>query len=166
MRVGGRLSRHPSPTFDHLQIHPILLPKGQEFTKGVIVYYHEFNLQAGPQLTLSSKRPKFWFINGRSVVHHRLRSSVKCFGFNLNSSPPLGDDLLTERSSQSRPFECTEIDLAVPLRTKCAHKRFVTKFMSYVCFFGCTATKAILLELVCDFSTAARHQLVIARRLD
>ncbi|GFY36861.1 integrase catalytic domain-containing protein [Trichonephila clavipes] len=47
------------------------------------------------------------------------------------------------------------LDFAGPLTTKCAHKRSVTKFKSYICLFICTATKAVHLELVSDLSTAA-----------
>ncbi|GFV42130.1 integrase catalytic domain-containing protein [Trichonephila clavipes] len=56
---------------------------------------------------------------------------------------------------QIRPFESTGLDFAGPLTTKCAHKRSVTKFKSYICLFICTATKAVHLELVSDLSTAA-----------
>ncbi|GFT47211.1 integrase catalytic domain-containing protein [Trichonephila clavipes] len=56
---------------------------------------------------------------------------------------------------QIRPFKSTGLDFDGPLTTKCAHKRSVTKFKSYICLFICTATKAVHLELVSDLSTAA-----------
>ncbi|GFW10550.1 integrase catalytic domain-containing protein [Trichonephila clavipes] len=59
------------------------------------------------------------------------------------------------RFQQIRPFESTGLDFAGPLNTKCAHKRSVTKFKSYICLFIFTATKAVHLELDSDLSTAA-----------
>ncbi|GFV92471.1 integrase catalytic domain-containing protein [Trichonephila clavipes] len=73
---------------------------------------------------------------------------------NLRSSQLMGD-LPPIRFQQIRPFESTGLDFAGPLTTKCAHKRSVTKFKSYICLFICTATKAVHLELVSDLSTAA-----------
>ncbi|GFY08244.1 uncharacterized protein TNCV_1356521 [Trichonephila clavipes] len=64
-------------------------------------------------------------------------------------------DLPPIRFQQIRPFESTGLNFAGPLTTKCAHKRSVTKFKSYICLFICTATKAVHLELVSDLSTAA-----------
>ncbi|GFY06359.1 integrase catalytic domain-containing protein [Trichonephila clavipes] len=74
---------------------------------------------------------------------------------NLRSSSQLMGDLPPIRFQQIRPFESTGLDFAGPLTTKCAHKRSVTKFKSYICLFICTATKAVHLELVSDLSTAA-----------
>ncbi|GFX09681.1 integrase catalytic domain-containing protein [Trichonephila clavipes] len=73
---------------------------------------------------------------------------------NLRSSQLKGD-LPPIRFQQIRPFESTGLDFASPLTTKCAHKRSVTKFKSYICLFICIATKAVHLELVSDLSTAA-----------
>ncbi|GFT74393.1 integrase catalytic domain-containing protein [Trichonephila clavipes] len=73
---------------------------------------------------------------------------------NLRSSQLMGD-LPPIRFQQIRPFESTGLDIAGPLTTKCAHKRNVTKFKSYICLFICTATKAVHLELFSDLSTAA-----------
>ncbi|GFU38732.1 integrase catalytic domain-containing protein [Trichonephila clavipes] len=74
---------------------------------------------------------------------------------NLRSSSQLMGDLPPIRFQQIRPFESTGLDFAGPLTTKCAHKRSVTKFKSYICLFICTATKAVHLELVSILSTAA-----------
>ncbi|GFX66181.1 integrase catalytic domain-containing protein [Trichonephila clavipes] len=152
LRVGGRLSRNTRLSYD--QKHPMLLPKSHEFTRRVINFYHITYLHAGPQLTLSLIRQKFWFVDGRSVVRHTLKKCLICFKMNLRSSQLMGD-LPPIRFQQIRPFESTGLDFAGPLTTKCAHKRSVTKFKSYICLFICTATKAVHLELVSDLSTAA-----------
>ncbi|GFT02235.1 uncharacterized protein TNCV_84881 [Trichonephila clavipes] len=153
LRVGGRLSRNTRLSYD--QKHPMLLPKSHEFTRKVINFYHITYLHAGPQLTLSLIRQKFWFVDGRSVVRHTLKKCLICFKMNLRSSSQLMGDLPPIRFQQIRPFESTGLDFAGPLTTKCAHKRSVTKFKSYICLFICTATKAVHLELVSDLSTAA-----------
>ncbi|GFU53492.1 integrase catalytic domain-containing protein [Trichonephila clavipes] len=153
LRVGGRLSRNSRLSYD--QKHPMLLPKSHEFTRKVINFYHITYLHAGPQLTLSLIRQKFWFVDGRSVVRHTLKKCLICFKMNLRSSSQLMGDLPPFRFQHIRPFESTGLDFAGSLTTKCAHKRSVTKFKSYICLFIRTATKAVHLELVSDLSTAA-----------
>ncbi|GFW80778.1 integrase catalytic domain-containing protein [Trichonephila clavipes] len=74
---------------------------------------------------------------------------------NLRSSSQLMGDLPPIRFQQIHPIESTGLDFAGPLTTKCAHKRSVTKFQSYICLFICTAIKAVHLELVSYLSTAA-----------
>ena len=153
LRVGGRLSNHSSLSYENK--HPMLLPKNHEFTRGVIDYYHCANLHAGPQLTLSLIRQRFWFVDGRSVVRNQLRRCVRCFKLNLRKSNQIMGNLPNLRIEQIRPFGSTGIDFAGPLTTKCAHKRSVMKFKSYICLFICTTTKAIHLEAVSELSTAA-----------
>ncbi|GFV96029.1 integrase catalytic domain-containing protein [Trichonephila clavipes] len=161
LRVGGRLSRNTRLSYD--QKHPMFLPKSHEFTRKVKNFYHITYLHAGPQLTLSLIRQKFWFVDGRSVVRHTLKKCLICFRMNLRSSSQFMGDLPPFRFQNIRPFESTGLDFAGPLTTKCAHKRSVTKFKSYICLFICTATKTVHLELVSDLSTAALRRF-IARR--
>ncbi|GFR11577.1 integrase catalytic domain-containing protein [Trichonephila clavata] len=73
---------------------------------------------------------------------------------NLRSSQFMGD-LTPIRFLPFRLFESTGIDFTGPLTTKCAHKRSVTKFKSYICLFICIATKAVNFEFFSDLSTAA-----------
>ncbi|GFX56269.1 integrase catalytic domain-containing protein [Trichonephila clavipes] len=91
LRVGGRLSRNTRLSYD--QKHPMLLPKSHEFTRKVINFYHITYLHAGPQLTLSLIRQKFWFVDGRSVVRHTLKKYLICFKMNLRFSSQLMGDL-------------------------------------------------------------------------
>ncbi|GFY26312.1 integrase catalytic domain-containing protein [Trichonephila clavipes] len=121
LRVGSRLSRNTRLSYD--QKHPMLLPKSHEFTRKVINFYHITYLHAGPQLTLSLIRQKFWFVDGRSVVRHTLKKCLICFKMNLGSSSQLMGDLPPIRFQQIRPFESTGLDFAGPLTTKCTHKR-------------------------------------------
>ncbi|GFS48558.1 integrase catalytic domain-containing protein [Trichonephila clavipes] len=147
LRVGGRLLRNTRLSYAFAQ-------KSYEFTRKVIYFNHITHLHAGPQLTLSLIRQKFWFVDGRSVVRHTLKKCLICFKMNLRSSQLMGD-LPPIRFQQIRPFESTGLDFAGSLTTKCAHKRSVTKFKSYICLFICTGTKAVHLELVSNLSTAA-----------
>ncbi|GFU25543.1 integrase catalytic domain-containing protein [Trichonephila clavipes] len=83
---------------------------------------------------------------------------------NLRSSQLMGD-LPPIRFQQIRLFESTGFGFfAGPLTTKCAHKRSVTKFKSYICLFICTATKAVHLELVSDLSTLSTAAFLAALR--
>ncbi|GFW92304.1 integrase catalytic domain-containing protein [Trichonephila clavipes] len=81
-------------------------------------------------------------------VSNLLQDESEIFSQLMGDLPPI-------RFQQIRPFASTGLDFAGPLTTKCAHKRSVTKFKSYICLFICTATKAVHLELVSDLSTAA-----------
>lgn len=46
------------------------------------------------------------------------------------------------------------IDYAGLFHTKCDHKRSITKFKFYICFFMCIATKTVHHQLVFELSTA------------
>ncbi|GFX67857.1 integrase catalytic domain-containing protein [Trichonephila clavipes] len=149
--VGGRLSRNTRLSYD--QKHPMLLPKSHEFTRKVINFYHITYLHAGPQLTLSLIRQKFWFVDGRSVVRHTLKKCLICFKMNLRSSTQLMGDLPPIRFQHIRPFESTGLDIAGPVTTKCAHKR--TALRRFIARRSCPSK--IISDKGSNFKGASNH---------
>ncbi|XP_055932043.1 uncharacterized protein LOC129962322 [Argiope bruennichi] len=153
LRVGGRLSKHPTLPYD--QKFPIIIPKRHHITPLIIRHFHQLSLHAGPELVLSLIRQKFWIPDGRSTVRREIKRCIACCRLNSKPSNPKMGDLPSSRITKSRPFEKVGVDFAGPLVTKCQHLRKATQFKSYLCLFICTATRAVHLELVSSMSTEA-----------
>ncbi|GFS96507.1 integrase catalytic domain-containing protein [Trichonephila clavipes] len=153
LRVGGRLTKQPTLSFD--QKFPIIIPKHHPITTLVIRQFHLRGFHSGTQMTLSLIRQHYWIPDGRSTVRREIKRCIKCYRFNSNPSYPKMGDLPKQRITQTRPFEIVGIDFAGPILTKCQHLRKANKFKSYICLFICLATKAVHLELVSTLSTDA-----------
>lgn len=153
LRVGGRLSKHQTLSFDHK--FPMLIPKRHPVTSAIIRYFHQKSLHSGPEMVLSLIRQTFWIPDGRSTVRHELRSCVQCIKHSARPVHQRMGDLPLARITASRPFEKTGIDFAGPINTKCQHQRKSTTFKSYICLFICMSTRAVHLEAVSSLSTDA-----------
>ncbi|XP_054713437.1 uncharacterized protein LOC129222899 [Uloborus diversus] len=153
LRVGGRLSKHPTLPYDHK--YPIILPKQHHFTKLVVEHFHEVSLHGGTEMVLSLIRQQFWIIDGRSTVKEFLRMCIRCFRYSARPPTQLMGDLPASRITPSRAFENTGVDFAGPIITKCQHIRKASEFKSYICLFVCFSTKAVHLELVSSLSAQA-----------
>ncbi|KAF5283061.1 hypothetical protein FQR65_LT14078 [Abscondita terminalis] len=70
IRVGGRI-RRSNLCFD--KMHPLLLPKGHNFTKLVLRHYHITYLHCGANQLLAVVRDKFWPLSGRSYCRQIAR---------------------------------------------------------------------------------------------
>ncbi|GFW98842.1 integrase catalytic domain-containing protein [Trichonephila clavipes] len=153
LRVGGRLTKQPTLSFD--QKFPIIIPKHHPITTLVIKQFHLRGFHSGTQMTLSLIRQHYWIPDGRSTVRREIKRCIECCRFNSKPSYPKMGDLPKQRITQTRPFEIVGIDFAGPILTKCQHLRKANKFKSYICLFICLATKAVHLELVSTLSTDA-----------
>ncbi|GFU23876.1 integrase catalytic domain-containing protein [Trichonephila clavipes] len=165
LRVGGRLTKQPTLSFD--QKFPIIIPKHHPITTLVIRQFHLRGFHSGTQMTLSLIRQHYWIPDGRSTVRREIKRCIECCRFNSKPSYPKMGDLPKQRITQIRPFEIVGIDFAGPILTKCQHLRKANKFKSYICLFICLATKAVHLELVSTLSTdvmLAALRRFIARR--
>ncbi|GFW33680.1 uncharacterized protein TNCV_2212121 [Trichonephila clavipes] len=65
-RVGGRLTKQPTLSFDHK--FPIIIPKHHPITTLVIRQFHLRGFHSGTQMTLSLIRQHYWIPDGRSTV--------------------------------------------------------------------------------------------------
>ncbi|GFU60873.1 integrase catalytic domain-containing protein [Trichonephila clavipes] len=153
LRVGGRLTKQPTLSFD--QKFPIIIPKHHPITTLVIRQFHLRGFHSGTQVTLSLIRQHYWIPDGQSTVRREIKRCIECCRFNSKPSYPKMGDLPKQRITQTRPFEIVGIDFAGPILTKCQHLRKANKFKSYICLFICLATKAVHLELVSTLSTDA-----------
>ncbi|UYV69429.1 hypothetical protein LAZ67_6003549, partial [Cordylochernes scorpioides] len=152
LRVGGRLN-NALLSFD--QKHPIILHKAQYITQLVIIHYHERQLHAGVQLTLSAIREKYWIPSGRCLVKQILFKCIKCARFRTKAVQQLMGNLPASRTNWTRPFTKTGIDFAGPVIVKTSNLRNARCDKAYIALFICMFSKAIHIELVTNLTTEA-----------
>ncbi|KAF8768404.1 hypothetical protein HNY73_021227 [Argiope bruennichi] len=83
LRVGGRLSKHPTLPYD--QKFPIVIPKRHHITPLIIRHFHQLSLHT-PELVLSLIRQKFWIPDGRSTIRREIKRSTRAVHLELVSS--------------------------------------------------------------------------------
>ena len=114
----------------------------------IIFHYHVQTQHAGPGLTLTSLREKFWLPQGRKVVAKVIRQDyMKCKRFlakRLEIIAPL--PLPQSRVNKCRPFQFVGLDYFGPLSTK--------EGKTWGIIFTCAATRAMHLDLANDCTTA------------
>ncbi|XP_076679541.1 uncharacterized protein LOC143374875 [Andrena cerasifolii] len=152
LRVGGRL-KHSTLDFD--EKHPIILPEKGTLTLLIVRDHHERALHGGTQLTLSTLRQTYWILRGRRVVRTYIHTCVTCWRWRAKALQQRMGDLPLSRVTATRPFLNTGVDYAGPFHTKISPGRGYRTRKSYVAVFICLATKALHLELVSDYTTAA-----------
>ncbi|XP_076301924.1 uncharacterized protein LOC143220066 [Lasioglossum baleicum] len=152
LRVGGRLKHS---LLDYDEKHPIIMPEKSKVTSLIIFYFHERLLHGGTQLTLSNLRRMYWIPRGRRAVRKHIHGCLKCWRWRAKTSEQLMSDLPYSRVTPTRPFYHTGVDYAGPFNTKFSPGRGARTRKSYVSVFVCLATRAVHLELVCDYSSEA-----------
>ena len=164
LRVGGRL-KHSTLDFD--EKHPIILPEKGHFTILIIRDHHEKALHGGTQLTLSMLRQNYWILRGRRVVRTYIHSCVTCWRWRAKASQQQMGNLPPSRVTATRPFFNSGVDYAGPFLTKTSPGRGHRTRKSYVAVLICLSTRALHLELVSDYTTAAflaAFRRVVSRR--
>ena len=152
LRVGGRIGRADLP---YSKRHPILLPRGHEFTQLLIRSEHRRLLHAGATLVSASLSRRFCILNSRRAIRSIVRSCVKCRKVAARPSPQIFGQLPPDRVNPRATFECAGIDYAGPIMVKSGPVRRPVLRKSYVAVFVCFATKAVHLELVSELTTSA-----------
>ncbi|CAC5404954.1 unnamed protein product [Mytilus coruscus] len=129
---------------------PILLPRGETFTRILVEKNHKELLHSGVYHTLCRIRNKFWIPQGRATVTQILRHCKTCKRFEGGSlKMPNMAPFPRSRVSRSLPFEGTGLDYLGPVYVKdgtMMKKR-------WICLFTCFVTRAIHLEIVNDMTT-------------
>lgn len=152
MRVGGRLR---NAKLSEQQKHPILL-KSHPILTLIINHAHLRALHAGSQLTISILRHEYWILRARPTVRTILHKCVKCAREKAAPQNVLMGDLPDFRVTRStRAFLHCGLDYAGPFQTRTTPGRGHRSRKSYIALFICMVVKAIHLELVSDYSTAA-----------
>ena len=148
--VGGRLQHSDLP---HSTKHQVLLPSKHPLTNLIIDHAHIVNLHVGPSATYAWIRNKFWIINGKNVVRHRLSGCNKCFSAKPKPfQPPMGQ-LPADRTLGVAPFHIVGVDYAGPFPVRAARIRGSVTYQCYLCIFVCFASKAVHIEVSSDLTT-------------
>ncbi|XP_070172315.1 uncharacterized protein [Polyergus mexicanus] len=152
LRAGGRLHCAPLP-YDSR--HPIVLTS-HPLVRLIASHAHLRSLHGGTQLTLSVLRKEYWILRARTLVKSIIHACVPCVRERAAVPQQLMGNLPAVRvSPPPRSFAHCGVDYAGPIKVRSAAGRGIKSHKSYVALFICLATRAIHLELVGDYSTAA-----------
>ena len=163
LRVGGRLKHADLPA--HRKF-PFLLAK-HRVGRLIIEQIHKDTLHGGVQLMLRTLRDRFWILGARNLVKKCIRECVTCARHRAITGEQVMADLPSCRVNPSRPFSHSGLDYAGPFFIRDASGRGRKSHKAYISLFVYLATRAIHLELVHDYSTAAflaAFQRFVARR--
>ncbi len=130
---------------------PILLPKGDPYTRLVIMDSHLRTFHSWINRTLVQVRMRYWIPQGRQSVRTVLKSCRICR--REEGGPyqvPLMPPWPKERVSRSPPFTYTGVDYLGPLRIK--DKKGDESRKIWICLFTCMSVRAIHLEMVHDMT--------------
>ncbi|XP_076660394.1 uncharacterized protein LOC143363739 [Halictus rubicundus] len=152
LRVGGRLK---NSLLSYDEQHPIILPSGSKLTEMIVEQHHRRTLHGGVQLTLASVRQRFWIPQGRQNVKKCVSRCIRCLRWRAATASQLMGDLPLHRVTPSRPFTHTGVDYAGPFKLKTAPGRGHKSIKGYVAIFVCYSSRAVHLEAVSDYTTAA-----------
>lgn len=152
LRVTGRLH---NASISAERRTPIILSAKCNFTSLIVQEAHLHALHGGPQLTLNILSYKYWIIGAKNLVKKVIRKCLTCYKHSCSPLPQLMGQLPSARVRPGKPFRCSGVDYAGPVILKLYPGRCQRTSKAYICLFVCTATKAIHLELVSDYSTNA-----------
>lgn len=150
LRVGGRL-KNSEQSFE--TCHPALIGNGK-LSEWIAQREHQRLLHAGPQLTLSSIRAKFWPLKGRNLVRSIIHRCTTCIRAKPQCAEQLMGDLPSSRTTLLRPFLHTGMDFTGHILIRRSPRGSVAE-KAYVVVFICMSTKAVHLELITSLSSAA-----------
>lgn len=148
LRCGGRIHNAP---LSELARFPYLLPQNNHLTELIVYNTHVRLSHAGVGSTLTALRQSFWVPTGRQYVKKLLRRCNTCRKhserpYAMPDSAPLPKIRVQEVS----PFSITGVDFTGALYVK---QESGNEGKAYICLFTCATSRAVHLEVVCDFST-------------
>ncbi|XP_034195324.2 uncharacterized protein LOC117611487 [Osmia lignaria lignaria] len=149
IRVGGRLRNS-----DLMERFPIILPV-HRVTELIIADCHANTLHGGIQLTLSVLRRTYWVINARRLVKSHIYKCIRCVRWRAATVRQQMSDLPTAMVTPARPFAHCGVEYAGPFFALAHRGRGQKAHKVYIALFIFLSTRAIHLELVRDYSTAA-----------
>ncbi|XP_064625911.1 uncharacterized protein LOC135486745 [Lineus longissimus] len=142
LRVGGRLSRAPTP-FDAR--YPMIIPGGTHLSSVLIHHYHQTTAHAGQEHVLAALREKFWIHRARISVKKIIRSCIGCRRRLASRLTQKMADLPAMRLvAYEPPFSRTGLDYFGPLIVK----RGRSELKRWGAIFTCLNVRAVHLEVV------------------
>lgn len=151
VRIGGRLHNAP---ISYDEKHPILIPRHQ-VGELLASHAHLRSLHGGLQLTMHTLRQRYWLLGARFVVKSIIKKCVICVRQRADIPQQLMSNLPDFRITPSRCFSHTGVDYAGTFDVRASAGRGQKSHKTYVALFVCCVTRAIHLELVADYSSAA-----------
>ncbi|XP_076642971.1 uncharacterized protein LOC143353457 [Halictus rubicundus] len=152
IRAKGRLSKAQLPTTTK---EPIIL-RSHPLLSLLIHHIHHTHLHAGPQLTLACLRHEYWILRARATVRAVLYGCVPCTREQAAIPHQLMGHLPASRTTRTeRAFIHTGVDYAGPIQVRTVRGRGHKAQKAYIAVFVCLTTKAIHLEVVSDYLSAA-----------
>jgi len=122
----------------------------------IILQTHLRTLHGGLQLTLNTLRQEYWVLRSRNIVRSIIHGCVVCARERASTPTQLMGDLPSPRiSPPPRSFSHCGLDYAGPFKVRASAGRGITSRKAYIALFVCLATRAVHLELVSDYTTAA-----------
>ncbi|KAJ8708921.1 hypothetical protein PYW07_013525 [Mythimna separata] len=150
LRVGGRLQNADLP---FAEMHPIILPKKSNITKGIIWRQHIQLKHAGQSLVLGSLNDKYWILNASREIKSVLYKCITCFKLKAKNATQLMGSFPLDRVNMTRPFQIVGTDYGGPFSVKQTRIRNPVITKAYIVLFVCFVTKAVHIELASDMST-------------
>jgi len=152
IRVGGRLHHAPIPMPVK---HPVILPS-HPLVILIVRQAHLRSLHAGTQLTLATLRRDYWILRARSLVKSVIHNCVICTREKAATATQLMGQLPQIRvTPPARAFLHCGVDYARPMLIRSIPGRGRITRKAYIAVFICMAIRAIHLEVVDGYSTAA-----------
>lgn len=151
MRMNGRLAH--SPTLTYNERFPKLLPYSGRFTRLYAEYVHKYSVHGENSLVMRLIRQEFWVPRLKNLVKTIVQNCRICVLYRKRSAAQIMAALPKERTTISRPFNCTGVDFAGPFDIKSYIGRGCRITKGYVLVFVCFSTKAIHLEATNDLTT-------------
>lgn len=174
IRVGSRMTSQGEILGESREwLKPIVIPAKHEFTKRLVLWLHEITNHAGPAVTLSRVRERYWPLRGKATIREYLRRCQRCRILEAKQKGQLMAPLPEERTDYVHPpFTHTAMDAIGPLfilegtrdrkelkrtykdakKEKKARQEAGEEKKVWILVFTCMTVRAVHLELLEDMA--------------
>ncbi|XP_035776777.1 uncharacterized protein LOC118458427 isoform X2 [Anopheles albimanus] len=150
IRMEGRTRYADSLAFD-LRF-PIILPKGHEITRKLILHYHEKNGHALRESVKNRIRQRFFIEDANAEVRRAIKSCMWCrVNKNQPNNPKMAPLPLERLNHHQRPFSYVGVDYFGPVQVTVGR----SKQKRWIVLFTCLVVRAVHLEVAHDLSGSA-----------
>lgn len=155
--VGGRVERWNEASWNRQTF--ILLPSEHRLSWLIAEWEHRRSGHIGISSTIAKTRSVYWIIGIRKLVKKMISSCYRCKFRLKNMACQVMSPLPEERLKPAPAFHTTGIDYFGPFKLKGeVQKR--THGKGYGVIFTCVISRAVYLDISCDYSTEAFMQVL------